>query len=289
MLVDGEANAGDALVLAQVEGENGVVGRGARGSDGRSLRASKPGRKQEHRMQTQDAVAGRALALGLIALRAQYENGINYSDDEEAKARNSKLGQELLDWVQDQRIDGFLSREERRLHKKKLGKWSYEDIGERFWRIESLKAVLWCIQVFDEMPTYFEVGKVNDTYTKLPEGKDVTPFLTRARLRKEDAIEKERDFAQFLNWRCRTEMFRLQGMKPPRGDSYKKVVARALPSIEENGFPLEHDGIDILINGVRFSDLGEDKGHMMSICYERHLALEWVLSEDDWDEAHADT
>jgi hypothetical protein len=30
---------------------------------------------------------------------------------------------------------------------------------------------------------------------------------------------------------------------------------------------------------------------MMSICYERHLALdlEWVLSEDDWDEAHADT
>jgi hypothetical protein len=240
-------------------------------------------------MQTQDAVAGRALALGLIALRSQYENGINYPADEGAKERSCKQGQELLDWAQGQKIDGFLSKKERQLHQKKLGKWSDENIGELFWRIESLKAVLWCIQVFDEMPTYFEVGKVNDTYTKLPKGQDVTHFLARAKLRDEDAIEKECEFAQFLNWRCRTEMFRLQGMKPPKGGSYKKVVARALTAIEENGFPIEHDDVDVLVNGVRFSDLGEEKGHMMSICYERHLALEWVLRGDDWDEARADT
>jgi hypothetical protein len=64
---------------------------------------------------------------------------------------------------------------------------------------------------------------------------------------------------------------------------------RALTAIEENGFPIEHDDVDVLVNGVRFSDLGEEKGHMMSICYERHLALEWVLRGDDWDEARADT
>src|SRR5262249_43577129 len=170
-------------------------------------------------MQTQDAVAGRALALGLIALRAQYENGITYNEEEGAKERYSKLGQELLDWAQDQKIDGFLSGKERKLHRKKFGKWGFDDIGERFWRIESLKAVLWCIRVFDEMPTYFEVGKVNDTYNKLPEGKDVAGFLAGAKLRAEDDINKEREFAQFLNWRCRTGMLRLQGMKPPRNDS----------------------------------------------------------------------
>jgi hypothetical protein len=27
----------------------------------------------------------------------------------------------------------------------------------------------------------------------------------------------------------------------------------------------------------------------MSICYERHLALEWVLGEGGWDEVRADT
>jgi hypothetical protein len=78
-------------------------------------------------------------------------------------------------------------------------------------------------------------------------------------------------------------------MKPPNGDSYKKAIARALPAVEEKNFPIEHDGVDILVNGVRFSNLREEKGNMMSICSERHLALEWVLSEDDWDDAHADT
>jgi hypothetical protein len=240
-------------------------------------------------MQTQDAVAGRALALGLVTLRAQYENGINYREEQGAKDRCQQLGQELLDWARHQKVERFLSEKERKLHQKKLGNWSCEEISEHFWRIESFKAVLWCIQVLEEMPTYFEVGKVNDTYSKLPVGKDVTQFLAQAKLREEDTIEREREFAQFLNWRCRTELLRLQGMRPPMGDSYQKVVARALPAIEESGFPIEHDGVDILVNGVRFVDLGEEKGDMMSICYERQVALEWVLSEDDWDEAHADT
>jgi hypothetical protein len=208
-------------------------------------------------MQTQDAVAGRALTLGLIALRTQYENGINYREEEGAKERFRKRGQELLDWAERQQLDRFLSRSERALHEKKLGAWRHDDIGERFWRIESLKAVLWCIRAFEQMPTYFEVGPINDVYSRLPEGKDVKPFLSQANLRPQEEIEKERDFARFLHWRCRTELLRLQGMKPPRGDSYAKVVARALPAIEENGFPLEHDVVDILVNGVRFIDLGE--------------------------------
>jgi hypothetical protein len=240
-------------------------------------------------MQSPDSVGQRALALGVIALRSQYENGINYREEAKAKERCRQLGEELLAWARAQKIEAFLSREESRLHGQELGAWNYQDIGERFWRIESLKAILWSIHIFDQMPTYFEVGQVNDTYTRLPLGRDVSPFLSSAALREEQEIEKERYYAEFLNWRCRTEMFRLQGMRPPQGDNYQAVVARALPAIEANGFPIEHDGVDVLVNGVRFIDLGEEKGHMMSICYERHLALEWVLSEDDWDEAHADT
>lgn len=240
-------------------------------------------------MHTKDTVAGRALALGLISLRAQYENGINYREEKSDQDRYRKRGQELLDWARDQKLDAFLSAAERRLHKKKLGKWSYEDIAERFWRIESMKTVLWCVRAFDSMPSYFAVGPVNDAYDKIPEGKDTAPFLARAKLRPQKEVEKERDCAKFLNWRGRTELLRLQGVKPPKGDSYKKVVARALPAIKENDFPLEHDDTDILVNGVRFTDLGEEKGDVMSICYERQLALEWVLSGNDWDAARADT
>lgn len=240
-------------------------------------------------MQAQNAVAGRALALGLISLRAQYENGIRYRRDREVQEHCHALGRELLDWARDQRVDRFFSPEERRLHGKQLGKWRYNEIKMHFWRIEGFKSLLWCVQVFDEMPTYFEVGDVNDIYTRLPVGAEVTPFLVQATLRGETEIEKERVFAQFLNWRGRTELLRLQGFTPPEGDSYQNVVARALPAVEENGFPIKHDDVDILINGVRFKDLGDEKRDVMLICCERHLALEWVLSEDEWDEAHADT
>jgi hypothetical protein len=133
------------------------------------------------------------------------------------------------------------------------------------------------------------VGNVGDVYAALPVGKDVTIFLAQAKLRAEAELTKERRFAQFLNWRGRTELLRLQGMKPPMGDSYEKVVARALSAIDEEGFPIKHDGVDILINGVRFINLGEEKRRIMSVCHERHLALDWALSEDDWDDARAQT
>lgn len=240
-------------------------------------------------MQTQDAVARRALALGLMSLRAQYENGINYNDDAEAVERYRKRGQALIDWAREQQVTTFLSKEERKLHRKKLGQWNREDIGERFWRIESFKAVLWCIGVLTERPSYFEVGPVMDFYARLPEGQDVTPFLAQAKLRDVAEIARERQIAQFLNWRCRTELLRLRGLSPPEGDSYEAVVARALPTLTENGFPIEHDDVDILVNGVRFTDLGEDRGDVMSICYERHLAVEWVMGNGDWDDARADT
>jgi len=224
-----------------------------------------------------------------MALRSQYENGISYRKEEGAKQHFQSLGKELLNWIRYKRVDGYLSSKEKTLHEKELGKWSYEDILNNFWRIESLKAVLWCTRALDKMPTYFAVGNVEDIYAALPVGKDVTDFLDPAKLRAEAEIAKERRFAQFLNWRGRTELLRLQGMKPPMGDSYEKVVARALHAIDEEGFPVEHDSVDILINGVRFIDLDEEKRRIMSICHERHLALDWALSEDHWDDARAQT
>jgi Domain of unknown function (DUF4272) len=238
-------------------------------------------------MQTREAVARRALALSLIALRSRYEIAMAKTWWRKSKFR--KLGHELHEWASEQELDGFLSPKERMLHERQFGTWSVEEARERFWRLESLKAVLWCTRALDEMPSYFKVGAADDTYAKLLVGKNVADFLAQAKLRDEPEITKEREFALFLNWRCRTEALRLLGMRPPVGDSYRNVVIRALPAITECGFPIEHDGVDILVNRVRFIDVGKAKANIMSICYERHLALEWVLGEADWDEARADT
>jgi hypothetical protein len=239
-------------------------------------------------MQTQETVAHRTLALGLIAMRSQVENGISYREGEEE--RFTKMGEDLLRWAKEQQVDQWLSKAEKKLHRKKPGSWTRSEIGERFWRIESMKALLWALQCYPEMPTYFIVGNVREHYGKVPFNEDVTPFLDSAKLRKKKELEAQRHLAKFLNWRGRTELFRLQGMVPPMGDTYEAVVARALDGIEDEGIPVEHDGVDILVDGVRFVDLeGDVRGNMMSICYERHLALEWLRSDDDWDDAHADT
>jgi hypothetical protein len=239
-------------------------------------------------MQTQEATAQRALALGLISLRAQAENGVSFLPGEEEKYR--KYGEELLRWATEQKIDRWLSKAEKKLHRKALGKWTHSDIAERFWRIESLKALLWALRFFDAMPTYTQVGKVEDAYSKIPVRGDVAPFLSGANLRSEEELDAERCRARFYNWRCRTELFRLQGMPPATGDTYEAVVARALAGLVDDGISVENDGVDILVDGVHFRELvGDIKGNMMSVCYERHLALEWICSDDDWDSARAHT
>jgi Domain of unknown function (DUF4272) len=238
-------------------------------------------------MQTQDAVARRAAALCLISLRSQAESGVSYGEADQDQFRS--LGEGLIRWAKEQGVDQWLSKEEKKLNRKAVGKWTHGEIAERFWRIESMKALLWAVRAYSKMPTYHDVGDVNGAYDKVPYKGDIAPFLAAAKLRKEKEIDTERQHAKFLNWRCRTEMLRLQGMRPPKGDSYEKVVSRALGELDED-MRLDHDGQDILVDGVRFRDLdGDRKGNMMSVCYERHLALEWVCSEDDWDDARADT
>jgi hypothetical protein len=236
-----------------------------------------------------DVVAKRALCLGLMVLRAQAENGISYIEDQSERYR--QFGNVLLEWADRYDVTRSLSNNERELHAKPLGEWEYDDIFEVFWRVEALKSLLWAIGYIPEMPTYFDVGNPNDVYSLIPFNQSTQAFLDHSQLRAEDRIEGQRHKAQFLNWRARTEVFRLRGLTPPLGDSYDAVVRRALDGIEKEGIEVLHDGIDLLIDGCRFIDLdGETKGNIASICTERHLALEWICSDDeDWDNAYCDT
>ncbi len=236
-----------------------------------------------------DVVAKRALCIGLMVFRTQVENEISHIKDEAERYR--QFGHSLLQWADDCDVTQSLSNDERELHAKPLGAWEYGEIFETFWRVEALKSLLWAIGHIPEMPTYFDSGNRNDTYALIPVNKPTQEFIDQSQLRAEDIIESQRHKAQFLNWRARTEVFRLRGMMPPMDDSYDVVVRRALDSIENEGIDVVHDGVDLLIDGQRFIDLsGEMKGNIASICTERQLALEWICSDDeDWDNAYCDT
>lgn len=236
-----------------------------------------------------DVVAKRALCIGLMVFRTQIENEISYIKDQAERYR--KFGKNLLQWADDCDVTQALSNNERKLHTKPLGEWEYDDIFETFWRVEALKGLLWSIGHIPEMPTYFDIGNPNDIYSLIPVNKPIQEFIDQSQLRAKDVIEGQRRKAQFLNWRARTEVFRLRGIAPPMGDTYDAVVRRALDGIDNTGIDVVHDGVDLLINSQRFIDLdGETKGNIASICTERQLVLEWICSDDeDWDNAHCDT
>jgi hypothetical protein len=240
-------------------------------------------------MLTTDVVTNRALCIGLMALRSQAENGISYLKGQSERYRG--FGEALLQWAETYEVTRSLSTAERRLHSKPLGSWEHGEIFETFWRVEALKSLLWALGHLAEMPTYFEVGNPNEVYSLVPANKQTQDFLARSELRALDVIANERHKAQFLNWRTRTEVFRLQGMIPPMGDSFDAVVRRALDGIQNQGIDVDHDGVDLLVDDRRFIELDEKtKANIASICTERHLALEWICSDDeDWDNAHADT
>ncbi|QDT24020.1 hypothetical protein HG66A1_58460 [Gimesia chilikensis] len=235
-------------------------------------------------MQTTESVAKRALCVGLMAMRAQAENGI--SNIPEQADRYREFGESLLQWAGEYGIADALSSAELKLHDQPLGDWDRSAIFETFWRVEALKALLWSIGVIEEMPSYYDVGNPNEIYSMVPINQPIEGFLDSAAIRGKETLDAELHQAQFLNWRARTEVMRLQGMEPPPGDSYAATVSRALDGIEQEGINVEHDGVDLLIDGQRLVDLdGETKGNFASICYERHLALEWICADGtDWDQ-----
>ena len=240
-------------------------------------------------MLTTEIVTQRTLVIGLMALRAQAENGISHLEGQDEAYR--QFGAKLMQWAEAHKVAQSFTESERPLFREPLGQWEHGEIFETFWRVEALKALLWSLGHISEMPSFFEVGNPNDVYAMLPIPKPPQDFIEKSKLRDEDAIQAQRHHAQFLNWRARTEIFRLQGMQAPMDDTYEAVVARALEGIEAEGIHVEHDGTDLLIHGMRFIDLDEEtKRETASICHERQLALEWICSDDeDWDSAPCDT
>jgi hypothetical protein len=240
-------------------------------------------------MHATNIVANRTLCIGLIALRAQAENGIAHVEGQ--TDHFLQFGTELTQWADTYGVSESLAATERELHNRPLGKWEFTEIFENFWRVEALKGLLWTIGHLPDMPSYFDVGNPNDAYSLICFDRPTTAFMESSQLRDETVIKAQRQLAFFLNWRCRTETLRLQGVEAPMGDSYDALVQRSLDGIEEEGLRLDHDGIDILIDGCRFIDLEDDsKSSIGSICCERHLALEWIFAPDeDWDSVRAHT
>ena len=228
-------------------------------------------------------IAFRTLIQGGLSFRSQIENHIQRNDPSLVDAIPPHLK-----WLKDNGIFAAMEEEEKEWFELDAGSWDESLIQECFWKIESFKALLWVTKVYSEMPAFYEVGDVNEIYKKALYPDDPSSFLESSGIQETDVLKKELEVYEFLHWRCRTELLRLQGMVPPEGDTFEGTVQRAITSIPTGSTVIEHDSEDLILSGVKFLDF-EDKGTVMSTCVERHLALSWVIGNESWNETRTDT
>lgn len=234
-------------------------------------------------MKTASEISTRALIQGGLSFRSQLENHLR-DGNEKAK----EIIQAHSFWLEKFDLKASMSDHEQIEISAEAGSWDDKTISQNFWKIESLKALLWVLNQYEEMPAYFEVGNPNEIYRFAQYPDDPTHFIQQCSTRTKKEIEKEREVYEFLNWRCRTELFRLQGMAPPPGDSFEATVRRALNSMPSGSTKITKDENDIIINGIPLTKFA-DKGTVISTCYERHLALNWVVNKASWENVRVDT
>ena len=228
-------------------------------------------------------IALRALVQGNLSLRSQYENHAPRSLEKATPAINAHS-----QWLDEHGILAAMEQQEQEWILMPPGTWNPGLITENLWKIESFKALLWALSFYDEMPSYFELIQVSEIYKLAQYPENPEGFTARAALRDANSLENERRVYKFLNWRCRTELLMEQGEDPPPGDSYESTIARAMTSVPTGSTFITHDESDIILNGSYFSEY-EDRRTVMSLCFERHLALEWVCGSEKWSQTHTDT
>jgi hypothetical protein len=243
----------------------------------------------EMRFKTQEEVAYRALALIALTYRVTVDSLAR--TDPQKNARWSEILDQLRSWVRSQGIEQHLSGTERDALAQQLGQIEEDILFDLSWRLQALIAVLWALNKIESMPTYAESHSADALQPLLPFGRPIEEFLTTTRLRTEEELVTQRHRAEFWNWRARTDLLRRQGMKPPAGETYDMIIARAVQTAVDEGVVTEIRDGDVLCNGVPYHGLSQEAfADAASTAQERHCALNWMCGyAEDWDDTPTDT
>ena len=233
-------------------------------------------------MKDKEQIINRCLIQGTLSFRAQLENLFQ---------NGSKNAVDVIllqnKWFENEKLDVSMCPAEIQIIEKKPGSWDQADIMENFWKVESFKALLWSLRLYQTMPPYYDVGEVNGIYKMIQVPNCTKKFNETCSSRSELEIQSELVVYRYLDWRCRTELMKIQGLCTFPEESADNGVLSEIQQLPNSSTKLEIGEKDLQISGIPFSEY-EDKGTVMSTCYERHLALEWILNGNVWWETITD-
>jgi hypothetical protein len=250
------------------------------------------------RIQDSRAVAYRALSLGALLRRGEWEITVQNVDDllifddvrDHVIRKHNRLNDDLLQWLSEEKIDKHLSSSEAYLLNKSTGTWGERTLISVGWRIEALGIMLWALNRIHNVPLYDTQFTTEDVIDPLDLLQPTIDFIWTATLRPVDELQAARDCAEIWNWRSRVTELERMGVRPAEGLNFSDIIRLTAERACENGcLPYLIDG-DFPAFGKAYVDLTEDEFALMSaITYERYFALNWICElSSEWENIRID-
>ena len=146
------------------------------------------------------------------------------------------------------------------------------------WSVESIMCLQWALGRLDRFPHYDE--QVHPETVKFEPGVRAHALIGQATLRPAAEIDRQRDLAEAWHWRARTHRLLKENKIPPvleNGLTMADVIRLSAGEAARSGgfdFPLAEDYI---VFGKPFREISDEEfDSVMSICGERHKALNWL-------------
>lgn len=243
--------------------------------------------------------AYRALCLGALLTRSGLETAVHRLQSNEVPegvrrfitARHWNDHQRLLKWIEEERLESYLSRVERQLLSKPFPSWSSRNLNVAGWRGESLGVILWALRFTDHVPAFdtrFEMGTLMNTVDVFTPTID---FIWQAGLRSVDEIQQMRDTADLWNWRARAAELERMGIKPPEGMSFAEIIRITAEQGYQNSLlPAPIEG-DFPAFGHAYSRMSKEQSVSVSfIAQQRCAALNWLCElSSEWENLPVDS
>lgn len=250
--------------------------------------------------QTQDAraVAYRALCLGAVLKRSEYEMAVQSanqpdrspSDQRQIINKHHILNSHLLKWIEKENLVQYLSENELALLLKPLGRWNERHITHTGWRVESLGMMLWALGRIETIPPFDVQFELHQVIAPLDLFTPTIDMIWCADLRPVDALEQQRDIAELWNWRSRAQELERMGVKPPKGVSFSEIIRATAEKAHHLGGVSQIISDDFPAFGKAYVDLSPAEYALVSaIAYERYFALNWLCElTAQWEQVTVD-
>ena len=244
-------------------------------------------------MRSSQDVAKRALCLAALVTRAQAEYQLYPAPGDvpsSEKVIDAAFAVSIEEWLKKDGLWEALSAKEKILFEKPLGTWNKQEIADGQWRAESLVVLLWSLRPGEAMPPYDQLASSSSIMNAVTPPSGSRKFISGAKLRDVDEIARTRDVAELWLWRARTTRIIKEGVRPPKGYTFQKIISMTVEKATKDGLfqPIEGDFPAFHKSYAKLTD--EEWETMNSISTERLYGLNWLCGySDDWDRVPLET